>query len=631
MNYRLLQVYRGWSGSELKRDPLEMSSAARRDEAGSEKKKRGRAELRPLVALLPFVLKYRLYLILAFVALVAASAATLAVPLAVRRMIDFGFTDADGGFIDRYFAMMIIVVFVLALASASRYYLVTWLGERVVSDLRIAVFDHLTRLSPAFFDIAKSGEVMSRLTADTTQIKAAVGASASIALRNLFLFLGASAMMVITSPRLSMLVLLAIPFIVLPIVFFGRQVRKRSRLAQDMLADAAAYANEMMGAMRVVQAFTREPSTRAHFSSAVEDAFSAARSSTAARSLLTAFALFLVFSSVVAVLWIGAQDVLAGRLTPGALGQFVLYAVFAAGALGELSQVWGEIAQASGAAERLSELMAEEPQIAPPISPIAMPEGARGRVALDDVTFAYPSNLDAQVVEGLTFAVAPGETVALVGPSGAGKSTIFQLLLRLYDPQSGTIRVDGVSIVEADPSAVRRRIAHVPQDSVIFAASAMDNIRFGRPAASDEDVREAARKANALDFIEGLPNGFRSVIGERGVTLSGGQRQRLSIARAILRDAPILLLDEATSALDAQSEALVQAALNVLMEGRTTLVIAHRLATVRRADRILVIDQGRIIEEGSHEELVRRSGLYADLANLQFNDGDRLKTGNAAE
>ncbi len=584
--------------------------------------KPSRTDLRPLRTLVPFVMRYRGRLLLAFLALVTASAATLAVPLAVRRMIDHGFTGDDGGFIDRYFTMMIIVVLVLSIASASRYYFVTWLGERVVSDLRVAVFDHLTRLSPAFFDRSKSGEVVSRLTADTTQIKAAVGASASVALRNLFLFVGATAMMVVTSPRLSGMVLIAIPFIVLPIVAFGRAVRRRSRLAQDTLADAAAFASEAVGAIRVVQAFTRERDTRRRFANAVEKAFRAARASMAARAVLTAFALFLVFASVVAVLWIGAQDVMAGRLTPGALGQFVLYAVFAAGALGELSQVWGEIAQASGAAERLSELLAVQSDVEPPVHVVSMPTPAEGRVAFKDVHFIYPERADARVLDSLSFEIEPGETVAIVGPSGAGKSTVFQLLLRFYDSVSGTITVDGVAIDQADPEDLRQRIALVPQDIVVFAASAAENIRFGRPGAADDEVREAARQARADTFIAEMPEGYDTLIGERGVTLSGGQRQRLAIARAILRDAPVLLLDEATSALDAQSEALVQDALDTLMAGRTTLVIAHRLATVQRADRILVLDRGRIIEAGTHAALVGKGGLYAELAALQF-DADR--------
>jgi ATP-binding cassette subfamily B protein len=571
--------------------------------------------------LVPFVMRYPGRLAAAVLALLAAAGATLAVPLAVRRMIDHGFTAADGGFIDRYFGMMIGVVAVLALASAARYYFVTWLGERVVSDLREAVFSHLLALSPGFFDRTQSGEVISRLTADTTQIKAAVGASASVALRNLVLFLGATVMMVVTSPRLSGMVLLAIPLIVLPIVAFGRAVRRRSRLAQDLLAEATAYAGERIPAMRAVQSFTQEDHARRSFTDRVERAFAAARASTAARAVLTAFALFLVFSSVVGVLWIGAQGVLEGRLTPGALGQFVLYAVFAAGALGELSQVWGEIAQAAGAAERLSELLDVTPEIAAPAAPLALPMPARGALRFEHVSFAYPTRAEDAVLQDFDVAIAPGETVALVGPSGAGKSTVFQLLLRFYDPTRGRVLVDDVPIDAADPQALRQRIALVPQDTVVFATSARENIRFGRPEATDDEVEHAARLAHAHDFIAAMPQGYETPIGERGVTLSGGERQRIAIARAILRDAPILLLDEATSALDSQSEALVQDALERLMAGRTTLVIAHRLATVQRADRILVLDAGRVVEEGTHASLVARGGLYADLAALQFGAG----------
>ena len=600
------------------------------EEAGETngRKRGGSRSVRPLASLGPYLMRYRGMVLAAFVALVAASLATLAVPLAVRRMIDFGFTGADHALINSYFGMLVVVAAALAVASASRYYCVTWLGERIVSDLRSDLFSHVTKLSPAFFDTAQSGEVVSRLTADTTQIKAAVGASASIALRNFFLFVGAVAMMIVTSPRLSGLVLIAIPFIVIPIIAFGRTVRRKSRLAQDTLAEATAYASEAIGAVRTLQAFTNEGFVSGRFSAAVDRAFNAARTSTKARAVLTAFAIFLVFGSVVAVLWIGAKDVLNGRLTPGALGQFVLYSVFAAGALGELSQVWGEVAQASGAAERISELLRTRSAVVAPEKPVALPEPVTGAVAFEGVTFAYPSAPETQVLNGIDITVAPGETVALVGSSGAGKSTIFHLLLRFYDPTGGTIRLDGVDLREADPTAVRGHMALVPQDTVIFAATIADNIRYGRPGASDEEVRAAAKAAHADGFIAEMSDGYDTHVGERGVTLSGGQRQRIAIARAILKDAPVLLLDEATSSLDAHSETQVQEALEELMQGRTTLVIAHRLATVLKADRILVLEKGRVVEEGDHQSLVTKGGLYARLAKLQFETGAAALNGN---
>ena len=584
---------------------------------------RRRATVKPLLTLAPFALRYKGRIAASFVALALASAATLVVPVALRRMIDFGFSPGRAGEINYYFVAMLGVAAVLAGASASRYYLVMTLGERVVADIRAAVFAHLTELSPAFFDSARTGEVVSRLTADTTQIKAAFGSSASVALRNIFLFAGAAVMMIITSAKLSALVLVAIPIIVLPLVAFGRSVRGRSRIAQDTLAEASAYASEMIGSMRTVQAFTAEATAAARFSGEVEKAYAAAAYSTRMRAVLTAVVIFLVFACVVGVLWLGAQDVIAGDLSTGRLSQFVLYAVFAAGALSELSQVWSEISQASGAAERLGELLAEVPAIAPPARPVALPEPARGAVAFEAIGFAYPGQPSRLVVDGISLSVQPGERVAIVGPSGGGKSTLFQLLLRYYDPQAGRILFDGVPLTEADPRAVRAHLALVSQDPIVFAASARDNIRFGRPGASDAEVEEAARLAVADDFIRAMPGGYEAPIGERGVTLSGGQRQRIAIARAILKDAPVLLLDEATSALDSESETLVQQALEGLMKGRTTLVIAHRLATVLAADRIVVVDQGRIVEEGTHEVLVARGGLYARLAQLQFTENSQ--------
>jgi ATP-binding cassette subfamily B protein len=582
---------------------------------------RRKLNLWPLAGLVPYIVRYRGRAAAALATLIVASLTTLIVPVAVRRMIDFGFSDKAAELIDSYFAVMVLVVAVLAVSSALRFYLVTTLGERIVADLRSDVFAHLTRLSPAYFDATRTGEIVSRLTADTTQIKSAVGASVSIALRNLVLFLGGAGMMVVTSPRLSLFVLGAIPVIVLPLVGFGRVVRQRGRAAQDTLASASGYANELIGAMRTVQAFTSEKPAGSRFATAVEQAYTAACGATKARAILTAVVIFLVFTSIVIVLWVGAQDVLAGDITPGRLGQFVLYAVFAAGGLGELSQVWGEISQASGAAERLSEILAVQPAIRSPARPIALPKPANGDVAFHHVSFSYPGRPNVPVLENLSFGVRPGEKLALVGPSGAGKSTIFQLILRFYDPVSGNIPFDGVRLTDADPSALRSRIALVPQDSIVFATSVRDNIQFGRPDATEAEVEKAAEAAHAADFIRRLPLGFETPLGERGVTLSGGQRQRIAIARAILRKAPLLLLDEAKSSLDAESETLVQQALKRLMFNRTSIVIAHRLATVQSCDRILVIDNGRIVEEGTHASLASAGGLYARLAKLQFEMG----------
>jgi ATP-binding cassette subfamily B protein len=577
-----------------------------------------RVALRPLASLLPYVRRYRWRAIFALAALILAALTTLILPVAVRRMIDFGFTARGIALIDSYFLVMIGVAAVLALSSALRYYLVTTIGERIVADLRGDVFAHLTSLSPAFFDEARTGEVISRLTADTTQVKSAVGTSVSIALRNLVLFVGASAMMVVTSPRLSSFVLAAIPIIVLPLYAFGRAVRRRSRFAQDTLADASAYAAELIGAVRVLQAFTNERLGIARFRDAVERAFLAARGSIRARAILTAIAIFLVSSSVVVVLWIGAQDVLSLKITPGRLSQFILYAALAAGALGSLSEIGGEVAQASGAAERLFELLAIEPAIVRPARPLPLPTPSRGEVAFADVRFSYPTRSQVTALNGVSFRVRQGEKLAIVGPSGAGKSTIFHLLLRYYDPTGGRVTYDGVRLSDLDPAELRARIALVPQDSAMFATSVRDNIRFGRPDAADAEIVRAAEHAHAGAFIAPMPQGFDTPVGERGVTLSGGQRQRIAIARAILRDAPLLLLDEATSSLDAESETQIAAALAELMQQRTTIVIAHRLATVLSCDRILVMDEGRIVEEGTHQALVAAGGLYARLARLQF-------------
>jgi ATP-binding cassette, subfamily B, bacterial len=578
----------------------------------------GRRQIEPLLALWPYIWRHSGMVALALVALILSAAAMLTVPVAVRRMIDVGFAGHDGVFIDLYFVTLIGIGLVLAFASAARMYAVNWLGERVVADLRAEVFRHLATLGPAFYERTHSGEVMSRLTADTTQIKAAAGSALSQALRNVIMLVGALTMMFVTSPLLAALALAAIPLIVFPLLAYGRAVRRLSRAAQDRLADASAYASENLGAVRTMHAFGQEATVSRRFAAAVERAFAAARSRLLARAGLTAIAIALIVTSIVGILWFGSRLVIGGDISGGRLGQFVLYAVFAAGAIAELSEVWGELAQAAGAAERLLELLAARPEIKAPPRPRPLPVPPLGSIAFRDVRFFYPLRPAVSALNGVSFEVARGETVAIVGPSGAGKSTIFNLLLRFYDAQSGTVALDGLSVADVDPHALRQRIALVPQDVVLFDDTIAENIRYGRTDASDADVVAAAKDAQAESFIAALPQAYDTRLGERGVTLSGGQRQRLALARAILRDAPILLLDEATSSLDAESEVAVQEALQRLTASRTTLVIAHRLATVQRASRILVMDQGRIVEEGQHADLVRRGGLYGRLAELQF-------------
>jgi len=589
----------------------------------NEKEAGSRRSIKPLGRLLPYLARYKGLVVKALIFLTLAAGTTLVLPLAVRRMIDHGFSQSDAGFINNYFGMLIGLAVVLAFASAMRYYYVITIGERIVADLRRDVYAHVMTLSPSFFDVNQSGEIVSRLTADTTQVKSAVGASASLALRNSILCLGAVGMMVYTSPRLSAVVLIAIPLIVFPLIAFGRSVRRRSRSAQDTLANASAFASESIGAVRIVQAFNGAPEADRRYANAIEYSYEAARTAIRSRAILTGFAFGMVFGSVVGVLWIGAHAVLGGSMTAGTLSQFLIYAVVAGSSLASLSEVWGEIAQASGAAERLSELLAEVPAIRAPANPLPMKVPAEGAISFRDVHFSYPSAPERSALKGLTFDVKPGETVAIVGPSGAGKSTILALILRYYDASSGDISLDGTSVKSVDPSDLRARLSIVPQDVTIFATTIHDNIAFGRPSASREEVIAAAKAAQAHSFIERLDKGYDTLSGERGITLSGGQRQRIAIARAILKDAPVLLLDEATSALDAESEKLVQTALDGLMENRTTIVIAHRLATVLKADRILVMENGKVTEEGTHQSLVAKGGIYARLASLQF-DGHEL-------
>ncbi len=598
----------------MSEDAQEFAARIAREAAGRPPAR----QLGGLRALFPYIARYQGMVAATLVALVLASGATLVIPLAVREMIDLGFSSGSAALMHRYFGAMLGVAMVLALATAMRFYFVSRLGERVTADLRMDVFSHVTGMSPEFFETTRTGEVLSRLTADTTLIQTVVGSSASIALRNVFLLAGGMLMLALTSPKLTGLVFVFIPVVVAPIVLLGRRVRGLSRASQDRVADSSALAGEVLDAISTVQAFTQEDAERRRFSTTVEHSFDVAASRIKVRAILTALVIMLVFGAVVGVLWIGAQNVLAGEMTGGSLSQFVLYAVITASATGALSEVWGDLQRAAGAMGRLMELLAAKPTIPTPRNPLALPTPARGEVLFNNVCFHYPSRPGQLALDNVSLHIAPGETVALVGPSGAGKSTIFQLLLRFYEPASGTITLDGADISCADPRAVRARSAIVPQDTVIFAASARENIRYARPNASDAEVWAAAEAAHAAEFLRALPDGLDTFLGERGIRLSGGQRQRIAIARAILCNPPLLLLDEATSALDAESELHVQLALQELMAHRTTLVIAHRLATVRKADRIIVLDQGRVAAIGRHEELVARGGLYARLAKLQF-------------
>ncbi|MFN3575873.1 MAG: ABC transporter transmembrane domain-containing protein [Tabrizicola sp.] len=573
-----------------------------------------------LRGLVPFLRPYRGLVLLALLALVLTASVSLVLPIAVRRVID-GFNDANAALLDKYFAAALGIAALLAIGTGFRYYLVTRLGERVVADIRRALFDRVLGMSPAFFERILTGEILSRITTDTTLILSVIGSSVSVALRNVLILLGGLVLLFLTSAKLTGLVLLIVPAIIVPIVGLGRRLRALSRENQDWIASSSGAASEALLSVQTVQAFTHEDATRDRFAEVTEKSFAAARARIRTRAVMTVIVIFLTFAGIVGVLWVGARDVRAGAMSVGALIQFVIYAVMVAGAVGALSEIWGELQRAAGATERLVELLEAEDSVQDPVRPVALPRPVRGEISFQDVTFRYPARPEASALNGVSLHVKPGETVALVGPSGAGKTTILQLLMRFYDPQSGRITLDGVALPDMARSDFRQAIALVPQDPVIFAASARENIRFGRLDASDAEVEAAARAAAAHDFLSALPQGYDSYLGERGVMLSGGQKQRVAIARAILRDAPILLLDEATSALDAESERLVQAAVEKLSEGRTTLVVAHRLATVKRADRIVVFDQGRIVAQGTHDQLVAEDGLYARLARLQFTDG----------
>ncbi|MCZ2328833.1 ABC transporter transmembrane domain-containing protein [Bartonella sp. F02] len=566
----------------------------------------------------PYIIRYRWLIIFALISLFVAALVTLALPIAVRQMLDHGFTASNRGHINFYFGVLFVLAFLLALASSCRYYCVTTLGEHIVADLRRDVFKHITYLSPAFFDRSHSGELVSRLLTDTTQIKLALGSTTSVALRHLIVVIGAIIMMIITNAKLSLLVLCAIPCVAIPLIIFGRKVRTRTRTAQDRLADANALAAEQISAIRTVQAFTAETLISNRFSTLINRAFQTARSSVKLRSWFTGFAISLVFSSVVVVLWIGSHDVLNGTMSGGTLGQFFLYAVFGAGTFAQLSEVGAELVQAAGAAERLAELLQEQPSVIEPKKPVPLAQPVQGALVFNQVDFSYPSRAQDNILHHLSFSIKAGETVAFVGASGAGKSTIFSLILRFYDPTSGHIRFDNIDMSCLSLHDLRSSIAYVPQDVDIFDGTLRENIAFGTENINEDQIIAAAKTANAFEFIQTLPDGFDTRVGERGILLSGGQKQRIGIARAVLRNAPLLLLDEATSALDASSEKLVQEALDKLMESRTTLVIAHRLATVLKADRILVIDKGTLIEEGTHAELVAQNGVYARLAKLQF-------------
>ena len=587
-----------------------------------EAQERARGAIGRLRDLLPYLRPYTFQIAGALVALTIGAGAVLFIGIGLRFLIDEGFRGGSTELLDDALLVMIGVIAVLTAATFCRFYLVSWVGERVVADIRRDVFRHILALSPAFYEVTRVGEVHSRLTTDTTLLQVVVGSSVSVALRNILMFLGGSAMLVVTSARLSGLVILLVPLVVAPIVVFGRRVRRLSRASQDRVADVGAYIEETLNAIRTVQAFGHEPVDRDRFEARVDEARRTAIRRVRARAFLTATVIMLVFGGVATILWLGGHDVISGRITPGELSAFVFYAIVVAGSVGAISEVIGDLQRAAGASERLMELLAVPPEIRPPAEPKPLPDPARGAVNFDHVGFNYPAMPDRAALENFSLDIAPGERVALVGPSGAGKTTVFQLLLRFYDPQSGAVRLDGIDLRDVEPAALRSRIGLVPQDPVIFSGDAWENIGYGRPGAGRDEIRAAAAAAAATEFIDPLPDGFDTFLGEKGVRLSGGQRQRIAIARAILRNPPVLLLDEATSALDSESERAVQSALETLMAGRTTLIIAHRLATVTKADRIVVIDQGAIVATGTHEQLIREDGLYARLAALQFDTED---------
>ncbi len=581
---------------------------------------RPKAPIGSLRALWPFVRRHMGLFTGWLLALAVSSTASLSLPVAFRTMIDRGFSHGSAANIDHAFLLLFVVALVLALGTATRFFFVSLLGERVVADLRERLYAHLIGLDADFHDRSRSGELISRLTADAELLRSVVGSSMSVALRSTVTVVGSLVMLFVTAPKLAAWALLGIPFAVLPIVLGGRRLQKISREGQDRLADANTHAAEALGAVKTVQAHAREPHERERFGKAIAVAVATARKRIGWQALVTALAIVLIFGAVTLVLWTGAHDVIAGRMSAGTLGQFVFYALIGGGSVGALAEVWNELQRAAGGMGRINELLVEDVAIRAPASPRALPSPLRGEVRFDDVTFHYPARPDLPALHDFNLRVAPGETVALVGPSGAGKSTVFSLLLRFHDPDTGHVAVDGVDVRELDPADLRGAIALVPQSPTIFATTAADNIRYGKLDATDAEVEAAARAAEAFDFLRALPQGFEEQLGERGARLSGGQQQRIAIARALLKDSPILLLDEATSALDAQSERAVQTALEHLMAGRTTLVIAHRLATILKADRIVVMEAGRIVAEGTHEALMAEGGLYAELAKLQFID-----------